>query len=234
MTDAPLDRIEVFACDASERPAVLVLPGGGYQMHADHEGTDYARWLNGLGYHAFVLRYAVAPSRHPQPVDEAWATLSWIRDGDHGVRVSAERVGVIGSSAGGHLAACLSTGLNQTDTARPAFAILCYPVISFNREAHLGSVNSLLGDDSTIAERRALSLELRVDAETPPTFVWATAEDEPVPVWHSLAYYDALVMSGVAAELHVFPHGPHGLGLAPEYPHVARWAPLCADWLAQG
>lgn len=214
--------------------AVLVLPGGGYQMLADHEGHDYAEWLRGLGLHAFVLRYPVAPARHPEPVTVAAAAQAYVRSGDHGLIVDPTRVGVIGSSAGGHLAGCLSVGVIGAEAARPDFAILCYPVISFLDEPHVGSAENLLGPDLTEQDRAALSLELLVDERTPPTFLWSTADDEAVPVSNSLRYAQALVAAGVSTELHVLPHGQHGLGLAPDEPAVAGWTRLCEEWLQRG
>ena len=216
------------------RAAVLVLPGGGYQMLADHEGHDYAEWLRNLGLHAFVLRYPVAPHRHPEPVTVATDALAYLRSGDHGLAVDPGRVGVIGSSAGGHLAGCLSVGVAGAQVPRPDFAILCYPVISFVSEPHQGSATNLLGPEPTAQALAGLSLERRVDAQTPPTFLWSTADDEAVPVGNSLQYAKALTELGVPTELHVLPHGRHGLGLAPDVPEVAVWSRLCEDWLRRG
>jgi acetyl esterase/lipase len=216
------------------RAAVLVLPGGGYQMLADHEGHDYAEWLRGLGLHAFVLRYPVAPARHPEPVTVATDALAYVRSGDHGLAVDPTRVGVIGSSAGGHLAGCLSVGMAGPDAPRPDVTILCYPVISFVSEPHQGSATNLLGPEPTDQALADLSLERRVDARTPPTFLWSTADDEAVPVGNSLQYAKALTEQGVPTELHVLPHGRHGLGLAPDVPEVAGWSRLCEDWLRRG
>lgn len=222
------------ASGGGRRPAVLVLPGGGYGMLADHEGPGYARWLSGLGLHAFVLWYPVAPCRHPAPIEAAVAALDHLRSGAHGLDVDPDRVGVIGSSAGGHLAACLSTGIAGPTAPRPAFAILCYPVISFVSEAHEGSAENLLGSGADPGARAALSAERRVDSRTPPTFVWSTADDEAVPVGNSLSYARALIAQGVPTELHVLPTGRHGLGLAPEEPAVGRWSAMCEDWLRLG
>ena len=227
--------LHAFPADGDgPRPAVLVLPGGGYEMLADHEGHDYAEWLRGLGLHAFVLHYPVAPARHPEPVTAAAAALAYLRSDDHDLAVDPTRVGVIGSSAGGHLAGCLSVGVFGTDAPRPDFAILCYPVISFLDEPHVGSAENLLGPDLTEQDRAALSLERLVDGRTPPTFLWSTADDEAVPVSNSLRYAQALVDAGVSTELHVLPHGRHGLGLAPDVPEVAGWSRLCEQWLQRG
>ncbi|MGX6607163.1 alpha/beta hydrolase, partial [Micromonosporaceae bacterium Da 78-11] len=199
------------------RPAVLVLPGGGYRMHAEHEGEGYARWLSGLGLHAFVLRYPLmVDHRFPAPLESGRRALSWIRAGGHGLAVDPGRVGVIGSSAGGHLAGLLATGTVMSDEVlaveppRPDFAVLAYA------PADLG----LLPDepvswilDGRMELRGELSPARQVDGRTCPMFLWATAEDPPgFP--NALAFASALFEAGVAVELHIYPHGRHGLGLA--------------------
>jgi acetyl esterase/lipase len=214
------------------RPAVLVLPGGGYATHSERETEEFGAWLSGLGFHAFVLAYPVAPARHPRPLEQAAAALAWIRDGDHGLAVDATRVGVLGGSAGGHLAAVLANGAAGPSVDRPAFTILCYPVISFEHDPHLGSLQNLLGEAPTLAERRAASPDVHVDERTPPAFVWFTASDAAVHVSNGLRYADALARKGVPVELHVFPFGAHGLALAAEEPHAAQWVGLCERWLA--
>jgi acetyl esterase/lipase len=219
------------------RPAVLVLPGGGYARQADHEAEPVAEWLAGLGIHAFVLRYRVAPDRHPAPLEDAKQAMLQIRGGDHGLVVDPQRVGVLGFSAGGHLAATLSTavatgsaGLDVPE-AVPDLTVLCYPVVSYTRAVHQGSVDNLLGHSPSADLLAELSAELHVTAETPPAFVWHTADDAAVPVSHSLGYTAALLNAGVPAELHVFPEGRHGLGLADEQPGADQWPALCAGWL---
>lgn len=230
-----------------DAPAVLILPGGGYAGLADHEAEPVAHWLASLGMHAFVLRYSVSPNRHPQPLLDAKAAMAWIRTGGHGLRVSPGRVAVLGFSAGGHLAATLSTGVPTEDAALdvpaniPDLSILCYPVISFTADVHQGSINNLVGpaeeSDNGYANPvreellHQLSAELNVSASTPPAFLWHTADDVAVPVENSLAYTGALRRAGVAVELHVFPHGRHGLGLAQDTPGVSQWTSLCAAWL---
>lgn len=218
------------------RPLVLVLPGGGYRMTADHEAEPVAEWLAGLGLHAVVLRYRVAPEGsthplHPAPLDDAAAAVRWVRAGGTGLDVDPARVGVLGFSAGGHLAATLSTV--EDAGVRPDATVLCYPVVSFGAETHEGSVAALLGPGAGADERAALSAERRVRADTPPAFVWHTADDEAVPVSNAVRYAQALWAVGVPAELHVYASGRHGLGLATEEPHVARWAEACAAWFAR-
>ncbi|WP_240630179.1 alpha/beta hydrolase [Specibacter cremeus] len=214
------------------RPVFLVLPGGGYRHHAEHEGAAVAAGLNTLGLNAVVLRYSVAPAGYPAPLDDARAVLACLRMGASGLDVDTARIGVVGFSAGGHLAAALATGMGNPRADRPDLAVLCYPVISLATDAHEGSVTALLGQDAPAAQRRALSADRAVDARTPPTFLWHTADDDAVPVGNSLAYAGALAKAGVPVELHVFPHGRHGLGLARGDRHVGQWTTLCTRWLA--
>ena len=223
--------------DSRERPAVLVLPGGGYARQADHEAEPVAEWLAGLGVHAFVLRYRVAPDRHPAPLEDAKRAMLHIRSGAHGLSVDPARVGVLGFSAGGHLAATLSTavatGSSDLDVpgAVPDLTVLCYPVVSYTREVHQGSVDNLLGDAPSSDILAELSAEQQVTKATPPAFLWHTADDAAVPVSHSIGYAGALLSAGIPAELHVFPKGRHGLGLAAEQPGADQWPDLCAGWL---
>lgn len=222
---------------SAQAPAVLILPGGGYAKTADHEAEPVAEWLASLGIHAFVLRYRVAPDQHPAPLLDAKQALLWIRGGAHGLNVDPERVGVLGFSAGGHLAATLSvqvpTGDPMLDVAGavPDLSILCYPVISFLDSAHQGSVDNLAGTGAEPETLRELSTELHVTSATPPAFLWHTADDSSVPASHSLAYAGALSRAGVPVELHVFPNGIHGIGLALETPGADQWTGLCAAWL---
>ncbi|MDQ0690621.1 alpha/beta hydrolase [Arthrobacter sp. W4I7] len=222
---------------SGDRPAVLVLPGGGYGRQADHEAEPVAEWLAGLGIHGFVLRYRVAPDRHPAPLEDAKEAMLQIRSGAQGLAVDPRRVGVLGFSAGGHLAATLSTAVATGSTrldvpeAIPDLTVLCYPVVSYTHAVHQGSVDNLLGQSPSEALLAELSAELQVTPETPPAFVWHTADDAAVPVSHSLGYTSALYNAGVPAELHVFPEGRHGLGLAEEQPGADLWPALCAGWL---
>ncbi|MHC6593688.1 alpha/beta hydrolase [Arthrobacter sp. C152] len=219
------------------RPAILVLPGGGYARQAGHEAEPVARWLASLGIHAFVLRYRVAPDRHPAPLEDAKDAMLYIRSGRHGFDLDPARVGVLGFSAGGHLAATLctgaATGSRDLDVAAavPDLSVLCYPVVSLTRDVHQGSIDNLLGGAPASAMLAGLSAERQVTHRTPPAFVWHTADDAAVPVSHSLAYVQALWNAGVAAELHVFPQGRHGLGLATGEPGPGQWTALCAAWL---
>ena len=221
-----------------ESPAMLVLPGGGYARHGDHEAEPVAEWLASLGIHAFVLRYRVAPHRHPAALQDAKAALAWIRRGGHGLAVDGNRVGVLGFSAGGHLAATLAAGTPSGDASLdvpaslPDLSVLCYPVLSFETAVHQGSIDNLLGASPSKEILAGLSAERTVTGDTPPAFIWHTFDDGSVDVEHSLRYALALRHAAVPAELHVFPHGRHGLGLAGGVSGVERWTELCATWLA--
>lgn len=221
--------------------AVIICPGGGYVGRAPHEGEPIARWLNSLGLHAFVCDYRVAPYRHPYPSLDARRAVRWVRAHAQDYGINPHRVGLLGFSAGGHLVATVGTRFSHGDpgvadpveqlSCRPDALILCYPVISFGPYRHEGSMHNLLGDDPSPDLVTALSNELQVTADTPPTFLWHTADDAGVPVENSLLFAQALSAHGVPHELHVFQSGRHGLGLAEQDPHVATWSRLCGEWL---
>jgi len=222
-------------------PTIVVFPGGGYGMKAAHEGGAIAEWLNAIGVAAFVVDYRVAPHRHPAPLDDAQRAIRRLRAEASTWNIRPDRIGVIGFSAGGHLAATTATRWDQGDAAaddpiarassRPDVAILSYPVISWLYKPHQGSFVNLLGDHPDPDLAQGLSAETQVTSETPPTFLWHTAEDAGVDVAHSLRFANALAEHSVTFGLHVFPFGRHGLGLAPELPNVAIWTELAANFL---
>jgi len=215
--------------------AVVVCPGGGYQNLAmDHEGVQIARWLNGLGIHAFVLKYRLGPRhKHPAMLDDVSAAFRLVRSRAAEWNVDPKRLGVWGFSAGGHLASTIST--HFTPETRPDFSILSYPVISCTEEwRHKGSCRNLLGGDNPDpALAKLLSNELQVTKNTPPTFIFHTTDDQSVPVENALAYYAALRKSGVEAEMHIFEHGRHGVGLAGDNWILSSWSDLLAKWLVR-
>ncbi|MEV4074486.1 alpha/beta hydrolase [Nonomuraea fuscirosea] len=224
-------------------PAVVVFPGGAYHHLADHEGAPVARWLNSLGIAAFVVRYRIAPHRHPLPLLDAARAVRWVRHHAAGTGVDPARVGVLGFSAGGHLAGLLATetgpalaegphdAIDEADH-RPGLAVLCYPVTTLTGPAaHRGSAANLLGEDAPEPLRDRLSLPGRVGPGTPPTFLWHTADDDGVPLDNTLLLSTALARHGVRQEVHVYPSGRHGLGLAGEEPVAADWTRRCAVFL---
>jgi acetyl esterase/lipase len=212
--------------------AVLVCPGGGYGALAmDHEGKQIAEWYNALGVSAFILKYRLGPRyRHPAPLDDARRAMRMIRERATKLGIDPARVGVMGFSAGGHLASTLSTHFQQGE--RPDFAVLCYPVISFTtRYTHSGSMRNLLGAPPDPALVWDLSNELKVTAETPPTFLFHTNADTGVPPENSILYYMALRRVGVPAEMHIYAEGRHGVGLAQKDPVLSTWPDRLKDWL---
>ncbi|WP_093288450.1 alpha/beta hydrolase [Verrucomicrobium sp. GAS474] len=226
--------------DGAAHPAFLVLPGGGYGTHAGHEGQGYAEWFARNGISAFVLNYRLGSTgyRHPAMLDDAARALRTLRANAAALGIDPGKIGVIGSSAGGHLASTLLTKWTAGDataadpvervSSRPDVGILCYPVISFVESfTHVGSRTNLLGPDAPESLWRELSAEKQVTPRTPPTFLWHTVEDAPVPVENSIAFASALRAQGVPFALHVYEKGAHGLGLANH-----AWAPQALRWLA--
>jgi len=227
--------------------AIVVCPGGGYGGLAQHEGNDYALWLNGNGIVAFVLKYRLGPGgyRHPVMLNDAARAVRLVRAKAAEWKVDPKRVGIMGSSAGGHLASTLLThfdagkpaaeDLVERQSSRPDAGILCYAVITMGQFTHQGSKNNLLGKDPSSELVRLLSNELQVTKETPPCFVWHTYEDTAVPVENSLLFADALRKAGVPFDLHVYQKGRHGIGLndKPPFANVHPWAKDCLFWLKE-
>lgn len=234
------------AGSAEARPAFLVLAGGGYDHLAGHEGEPVAQWLAGLGIHAGLVRYPTG-ERHPAPLASVRSALDWLHSGapaEQGVAVDTSRVGVIGFSAGGHLAAHTVTTLTaEGSPLTPSRLVLCYAVVALDERGHSGSAANLLGPGASREELLAASPVEHITPAHPPTFVWHTADDGAVPVLGVLDYTAHLVASGVEVDLHVFAHGRHGLGLArpglelngtpgsAEDLDVREWTGLCARWL---
>ncbi|MFS0636775.1 alpha/beta hydrolase [Mesobacillus foraminis] len=222
--------------------AIIVCPGGGYHRKAQHEGEPVALWLNSLGISAFVLDYRVSPNRHPAPLSDCQRAIRFVKHHSEQWNIDKYKVGILGFSAGGHLAASASTlhrlrfyeasDLIDQESARPDLAILCYPVISLMDHFHEGSLHNLLGEYPPDQLRAALSNEKNVTDSTPPTFLWHTADDASVPVENSLMYAQALSKKKIPFEMHIFPNGRHGLGLAKEDPAVSKWTDLCETWQA--
>lgn len=230
----PQDRpkLTVYRAAPANGTAVVVCPGGGYRnLASHHEGAQVAVWLNHLGVTAFVLQYRVGPRyRHPAPLQDVQRAIRLVRERAGAFGVDPARVGVLGFSAGGHLASTAGTLLG--DGERPDFMILAYPVISMSAPyAHRGSVQHLVGDPPPPGLAEELSTDRRVTARTPPAFLFHTADDTSVPLENSLAFAQALRAAGVPVELHVFPTGRHGVGLAPNDPVLSQWPRLAEVWL---
>jgi acetyl esterase/lipase len=211
---------------------VVVCPGGGYHdLAMDHEGQQIAQWLNSIGVAAFVLKYRLGPKyRHPTELGDAQRAVRLVRSRAREFGIAPDRIGIWGFSAGGHLAATAATHFDST--SRPDFAILAYPVITMRTPfTHMGSRQNLLGEDPDEALVTLLSNETQVTAQTPPTFLFHTTDDDVVPVENSILFYEALRKAGVPAELHVFAHGPHGVGLGARDATLSLWPALLANWL---
>jgi acetyl esterase/lipase len=222
---------------------VIVCPGGSYMaLASNHEGWQVANWLNSLGIAAFVLKYRLGPRyHHPIELGDAQRAIRLVRSHAVEYGIAPDRLGVMGFSAGGHLAATMGTHFDngiaadpdpiQRAGSRPDFLVLGYPVISFTTPyTHQGSLHNLLGDNPDPKLMQSLSNELQVTAQTPPTFLFHTTEDKTVPVENSVLFYLALRKAGVAAEMHIFERGPHGVGLALRDPALAMWPELLANW----
>lgn len=229
---------------ASNGAAILVIPGGGYAVVCmDHEGAAIARWLNARGFTAGVLKYRL-PNRHYEvPIQDAQQALRLMRRSAAAWDVSADKIGVMGFSAGGHLASTVGThfdtdysagkGDNLEVSRRPDFMMLVYPVVSMMDEiTHKGSVRGLIGERPDVRQRERFSNSLNVTDRTPPTFVIHSADDKVVPVQNSTMFFEALISSGVPAELHVFEQGGHGYAASEQSPAFG-WVSLAEGWLGR-
>jgi acetyl esterase/lipase len=242
--DQPKITVYRAPADKANGAAVVVCPGGGYRVvAADHEGKQVAEWLNGLGVTAFVLQYRLGPRyHHPVPLQDAQRALRLVRAKAREFGIDASRVGILGFSAGGHLSSTAGTHFDagrsgdkdpvECLSSRPDFMVLAYPVISLvSPFTHQGSVENLVGKDADPKLKENLSNELQVTKDTPPTFLFHTADDSGVPVENSTVFFAALRKAGVPAEMHIYAKGPHGVGLAPKDPALSTWPGLCAAWM---
>ncbi|MEN0051653.1 MAG: alpha/beta hydrolase [Bacteroidota bacterium] len=227
--------------------AVMICPGGGYAALAmDHEGVQIAEWYNSLGIHAFVLKYRLGKwdgsgYQHPTMLNDAKRGFRMIRANAEKWGLDPHRIGVMGFSAGGHLASTLAThfddgNLESDDfiervSCLPNFLVLGYPVISFQEYAHNGSRRFLLGPTPTMEQVENLSNHKQVSVLTPPTFLFHTNEDRGVPPENSVLFYLALRAKNVPAELHIYEKGRHGLGFAEDNPVLSTWKDRLKDWL---
>jgi len=243
--EADTPRIAVFPApkETSTGAAVVVCPGGGYGgLAIGYEGYEVAQWLNRLGVTGVVLRYRVAPYRHPVPLGDAQRALRLVRSRAGEWGIDPDRIGILGFSAGGHLASTTGTHFDAGDPAakdpvdrvscRPDFLVLIYPVITFKPPyGHAGSGNNLLGKDPDPALLDLLANDERVTKETPPAFLVHSTGDSVVPVENSLNFYKALRDAKVPCELHVYERGEHGYGMGRGDKVLETWTGHCADWM---
>lgn len=247
----PHGKLTYFPATAGiKRPALLICPGGGYEFCSIREGAPVARAFAALGISSFVVEYDCTPvPLGTQPLHTLAAAITYVRERAEMFSIQPQRIAVGGFSAGAHLAGMLGMVWNQSEwfpsgtlaaQRQPNALVLCYPVVTAGEFAHRGSFKQLAGEDQTRQEK--FSLERLVNPDTPPVFMWHTLDDKTVPVENTLLLETALRREGISHELHLFPHGVHGLALAdletydpargrlPDR-HVARWAALCAEWL---
>jgi acetyl esterase/lipase len=242
--DQPSLTVYLPSRGASQRMGIVVCPGGGYGALAmDHEGKQVAEWLNSLGVAAFVLKYRLGPRyHHPAPLQDAQRALRTVRSRVREYGIEPDRIGIWGFSAGGHLASTAGTHFDmgrpsasdpiERVSSRPDFLILAYPVITMEGPyVHKGSRRNLLGDSPDPALEELLSNEKQVTPETPPSFLFHTDADTGVPPENSVLFYLALRRAKVPAEMHIYEHGRHGVGLAPKDAVLSSWPGRLADWL---
>jgi acetyl esterase/lipase len=236
-------RIAVFLPkQPSTTSSVIICPGGGYGgLSEPGEGSDLAIWFNGLGLTAFVLEYRVSPYHHPVELMDAARGMRWVRSHAAEYHISPDRIGIVGSSAGGHLAATLSTLYDEGDksaedpidrlSSKPAFTILLYPVLSPQAKGTEGSLKKLLGEPLDPKSVELLSPEKHVTAQTPPAFLAAADDDHSVDATNSAIYWKALHDAAVPAELHIFQRGAHGFGVGWADFITGQWRQLCINWM---
>ena len=249
--DTPTLTVFLADADRATGAAIVVCPGGGYERLADHEGSVYAKWLNDRGITAFVLKYRLGSAgyRHPIMLQDAARAVRTVRARSDEWKLDTGRIGIMGSSAGGHLASTLLTHFDQGNStaedvierqsSRPDLGILCYPVITMGKFTHAGSRRNLLGTNASPDLVAQLSNELQVTSNTPPCFIWSTWEDRAVPVENTLQFAAALRESGVPFDLHVYEKGAHGMGLGireytpDQIEKVHPWTRDLEFWLKQ-
>lgn len=231
------------AVDRANGSAVIICPGGGYERLAIvREGEQHARWLSSLGVTAFVLKYRMREFGHPAPLQDVLRAVRLVRAQAVDYHLRPDRIGVMGSSAGGHLAASAGTlfdhPLGRTGaaldavSARPDFLMLMYPVIALDGPAaHGGSRAALLGPSPSAAEVELMSVARQVTPRTPPTLLIHTQDDAAVPVENSILFYRALTRAKVPAEMHLFEHGEHGMGMRSNLGNASTWPRRAEEWL---
>jgi acetyl esterase/lipase len=248
-TDGDKPKLTVYLPDEQKATgaSVVICPGGGYgHLAMDHEGHQIAQWLNSLGVAGFILQYRHRNSGtgygHPVPLQDAQRAVRMVRSNAERYGIDPNRIGILGFSAGGHLASTAGTHFDKGNaeakdpidrvSCRPDFMVLVYPVISLSEPfAHTGSGRNLLGDNPEPKLLDYLSNEKQVTPETPPTFLVHTYEDKVVPAENSIYFYLALRKANVPAEMHLYLKGPHGFGLGKTVGAASSWPLRCAEWM---
>jgi acetyl esterase/lipase len=247
--DAEDDKPTITAYIPASNPtktAVVIAPGGGYQhLSMVKEGSDVAAWLNARGVAAFVLKYRLGMKYHnPVELGDAQRAIRTVRANAAQYGIAPDHIGMWGFSAGGHLTASAGTMFDagnagsadviEQQSSRPDLLVLAYPVVTMQDPyVHKGSRTFLLGDAPAQTAMDAMSPEMHVTAQTPPTFLFTTTDDHTVPVLNSVMFYTALIKAGVPAEMHIFQHGGHGSGLAPANPQLEPWTEMLLKWMRE-
>jgi acetyl esterase/lipase len=247
--DKPTLTIYLPPQDKATGASVVICPGGGYgHLAMDHEGHQIGQWLNSFGVAGFIVAYRHSRSGagygHPAPIQDAQRAIQTVRSRAKEWGVDPNRIGILGFSAGGHLASTAATHFSESfveprdaiDRAsrRPDFAVLVYPVISFSEPfTHVGSRTNLLGANAEPAMIEKFSNEKQVTPQTPPTFLFHTWEDTAVPPENSIAFYLALRKAKVPAEMHIFLKAQHGIGLGQKSGAASAWPGLCEKWMGE-
>lgn len=213
--------------------AVVICPGGGYAgLAIQHEGSQFAKWLNGQGITAFVLKYRM-PNKHKEvPLDDAQQAIRYVREHANEFGVDTNKIGIAGFSAGGHLAATASTHYTTEGVStRPDFSILFYPVITMETATHGGSRSNLLGDKPQSEDIQFFSNEKHVNTNTPPAILLLSDDDKSVPTTNSVLYYESLKKNSVPATMYIFPKGGHGWGMNIDFEYHSQMLELLGMWL---
>jgi acetyl esterase/lipase len=231
------------AVDRPNGTAVIICPGGGYiNLSYEREGVQFANWLGTLGVASFVLKYRLVEYGHPAPLQDVLRAIRIVRSRAREFHINPDRIGVMGSSAGGHLAASAGTLFDHAAgrtgapldavSARPDFLLLMYPVITMDDpSAHAGSREALLGPRPSRELLQLLSVEQQVTSATPPTLLIHTQDDQAVPVENSVVFFQALTLAKVPAEMYLFQHGEHGMGMRAGLGTASDWPARAAEWL---
>ena len=222
--------LTIYPASKPNGQAIIACPGGGYAgIATTHEGHDMATWFNTQGITYAVLHYRMPYGKHEIPLSDAHQAIRYMRK--HASQWSINQIGIMGSSAGGHLASTAAT--HFTEDTRPDFQILFYPVVTMSDYTHQGSKDNLLGKNPTDELVRLYSNEMQVNAQTPPAFIMHSSDDTVVPVANSINYYMNMVKQGVMATMHLYPIGGHGWGYNENFPYKSQWKNELEKWLME-
>lgn len=227
--------IAVYRPEKPNGMAIIMCPGGGYaRLAMGHEGHDMAAWFTTQGITYVVLKYRMPNGHYEVPLSDAEQAIRIVRQHAAEWNINPHRIGIMGASAGGHLAASLAT-LYSSQEIRPDFQVLFYPVISMKEGVtHAGSRVNLIGEKPSAELEKKYSLEQQVNAQTPQAFIMLSSDDGAVPPANSLGYYEALLKNHVPATLHAYPIGGHGWGFRDNFTYKRQWTGELEKWLREG